>query len=183
MSPSCEIVEIAGSIRRGKPDVKDIEICAVPKFETVIEPTNNLFDPTREVDKNLLFEWAWRGIHGVQWIKPGTSEIIVWKIKEDGKYWRGRLDNIKLDLFIAGKDNFGVIFTIRTGSAEFSQALVSFIKHRTPFRVAGGNLILEENGQVIPCPTEDSFFENAGIEFVPVEKRSCKNPYTLLKMK
>jgi len=31
LSPHCERIEIAGSIRRGKPEVKDIEIVAIPK--------------------------------------------------------------------------------------------------------------------------------------------------------
>jgi DNA polymerase/3'-5' exonuclease PolX len=35
LAPHCERIEIAGSIRRKKPDVKDIEIVAIPKpFDT-----------------------------------------------------------------------------------------------------------------------------------------------------
>lgn len=31
LQPHCERIEIAGSIRRNKPEVKDIEIVAIPK--------------------------------------------------------------------------------------------------------------------------------------------------------
>lgn len=33
MKPFCEKVRVAGSIRRGKPEVKDIELVAIPKWE------------------------------------------------------------------------------------------------------------------------------------------------------
>ncbi|HMS44057.1 MAG TPA: hypothetical protein PKE69_27770, partial [Pyrinomonadaceae bacterium] len=58
MSPYCAQILIAGSIRREKPEVKDIEIVAVPKFENYLEPSGNLFEPEITVSKNLLFEWA-----------------------------------------------------------------------------------------------------------------------------
>ncbi len=33
LAPYCERIEIAGSIRRKKPEVKDIELVAIPKLE------------------------------------------------------------------------------------------------------------------------------------------------------
>lgn len=185
MSPFCAKVLIAGSIRREKPEVKDIEIVAVPYFEHSLFPSGNLFEPEITVSKNLLFDWA-NNQTRVRWIKPGTSEIIPWQPKEDGKYWRGLVaadgEEIKLDLFIAKPENFGVISTIRTGSAAFSQSLVTIIKHQTPFRVEGGNLTRKSSGEIIECPTEESFFQNAGIVFVPVQIRSAENPFQILHL-
>ncbi len=193
MNLYCEKIIIAGSIRRGKADVKDIEIVAVAKYSIETETTDNLFEPYKQVSKNLLYDWAVKQ-DLVMWIKPGTSKIIAWQPKADGKYWRGLIhftkienhqtigDSIKLDLFLAAAANFGVIQVIRTGPAEFSQALVSVIKNRTPFRVAEGNLTIAPTGEFIPCETEEDFFKNAGLKFVPVEKRSSENPYKLLEV-
>ena len=207
MSPYCRQIEIAGSIRRGKREVKDIEICAIPKWsnslprelkiprtlkKAVKESTGDfqlnlpsqweLFGTADNektdipvetlAEQNLLFLWAYRQPF-VRWIKPGVSEPVTWDVKPEGKYWRGIIDErIRLDLFLANADNWGVIFTIRTGSANFSAALMGFINKNTNYRVQKGHLTVGETGEIIPCPTEESFFSNAGIEFVPVEKRS-----------
>lgn len=186
MSPFCEKILIAGSIRREKADCRDIEIVALPKYLEKRVETGNLFEPIISESFNLLFDWATETQTRVRWIKPGTSEIIAWQPKPDGKYWRGIFgedgEQIKLDLFLAGKANFGVIQTIRTGDAAFSQALVSVIKHQTPFRVADGHLTVEATGEIIACETEVSFFKNAGLKFVAVADRSSENPYKILEL-
>lgn len=209
---------IAGSIRRGKSEVKDIEIVVIPKFASIIPqnlktpatvikavklaanglsptlPSNwELFGTADDEDggipkengkfQNLLYLWANRQ-NRVRWIKPGTNEIVAWNIKPDGKYWRGIVQNgnekIKLDLFLANPNNWGVISTIRTGPWQFSQALVAFIKNQTPYRVQDGHLTLEATGEIIPCHEEIEFFQKAWISFVPVEEREQANPYSIL---
>jgi len=35
LGPGCERIEIAGSIRRGRPDVGDIELVAIPRIEQI----------------------------------------------------------------------------------------------------------------------------------------------------
>jgi DNA polymerase/3'-5' exonuclease PolX len=185
MSKWSEKIQIAGSIRRGKSEVKDIEIVAIPSFYIFDKDPEYLFAMSDEPPKeNLLKNWGERQTD-IQWIKPGTHEIIPWQIKPDGKYWRGWLPEhkIKLDLFLANADNWGVIFTIRTGSAEFSAMMMRFINQNTDFQIQKGHLTIRATGEIIPCPTEKSFFENTGIEFVPVEKRSAENPYSLFKLK
>ncbi len=121
MAPHCRRIEVAGSIRREKPEVKDIEIVAIPLWEPV---PAGLFGETTEA--NRLHDWANSEACEVTWIKPGTSEVIPWQPKADGKYWRGWLrENVKLDLFLATEINWGAIMAIRTGCADFSHALVS----------------------------------------------------------
>lgn len=52
LRPSCERIEIAGSIRRAKKEVKDIELIAIPKF------IPDLFGETL-LDHSLdVFNWA-----------------------------------------------------------------------------------------------------------------------------
>jgi DNA polymerase/3'-5' exonuclease PolX len=186
MSIHTSRLKIAGSIRRSKADVKDIEIVAIPKFETSLAPSGNLFEPEQTVSRNLLWEWAQIQTE-ILWIKPGVSEIIPWQPKPDGKYWRGIVnlgagEDIKLDLFLCNPQNWGVISTIRTGPASFSTALVTFIKNRTPFRVQDGHLIKKDSGEIVPCTEEQHFFYNAGITFVPLAAREAVDPYRVLKL-
>jgi hypothetical protein len=116
MAPFCERIEIAGSVRRKKPVVKDIEICVIPRRESRAD-VSNLFAPEKDVN-TLHEDWAltgacfnhicvpaiadwsdpalvksWPVVNAqVHWIKPGTKEgtpLAYWRVEADGAYWRG----------------------------------------------------------------------------------------------
>lgn len=161
MAPFCRKVEIAGSIRRGKPEVKDIEIVAIPRWEKRADPSD-LFGE-RMLRANLLHEWATGTQCKVQWIKPGTSEVLPWRIEAGGRYWRGFLpEGIKLDLFLAMPENFGAIFLIRTGSAEFSYAVAT---HAKSIDRAFANGYLTIAGQTVPTREERVVFDLLDLEW------------------
>lgn len=167
MQPFCQRVAIAGSIRRQKPEVKDIEVVAVPK----LGQPKDLFC---EVLQNQLFVWAQQieSEGRIQWIKPGTPEIIPWPIQEQGRYWRGWLvkAGIKLDLFLATPETWGVIYLIRTGSAEFSQRMVGKECWRTGYHFDDGKLF-DPSGQFVPTPEEQDVFSALGVEWLEPEDR------------
>lgn len=167
MRPFCGRIEIAGSIRRGKPEVKDIEMVAIPKFEEIKDAHGSLFGYCFE-SVNRLYEWAMRS--GIRWIKPGVSEIIDWNPKPDGKYWRALLaEGIKLDLFLARPENFGAIYLIRTGSAEFSQAVVTHAKRiHKPCRDGFFTL----SAQPVATPEEADVFSLLNLEYVEPRLRT-----------
>jgi len=182
MRPFCQRVEIGGSIRRERQDVKDIEIVAVPTWETapLEEQVMSLFaSPPRDPGNiNKLHFWAMRVQQGVRWIKPGTSEIIQWQPKPEGKYWRGLIDPltfgvsaepIQLDLFLARPANWGMIFVIRTGSADFSAALMTHAKRRHMPCVEG---MLTRGGRPVETPEEADVFRLRGISWVEPRDRS-----------
>ena len=169
MRPFCERVEIAGSIRRVRPTVKDLEIVAVPRRET--RPGADLF--ATEGPVNALFEdWAHTACIGghLEWIKPGTSEVISWEPKPDGRYWAALIDGqVKLDLFLTSELNFGLIYLIRTGSAEFSKAVVTHAR-QIGMRSSYGELIGRQG--IIPTPEEADVFRALGLEWVEPERRT-----------
>lgn len=168
MAPFCERIEVAGSIRREKPDVKDIEIVAVPLYGEV-ETGASLFGNTVE-QMNLLYTcWAMPAeVNGeLQWIKTGTSEMVPWQPNPDGKYWRGLIDapgeQIKLDLFLCTPANWGAIFLIRTGSQEFSQAVAAHAQ-RIERNFAKGFLTM--SGLPVDTFEEEKVFELLGLHYV-----------------
>jgi DNA polymerase/3'-5' exonuclease PolX len=168
MAPYCHRVEVAGSVRRGKAECRDIELVAIPRWEQLPEP-GTLFESP--VWTNTLHAWALR-TGAVVWIKPGTSAIEPWAPKPEGKYWRGLLsDGTKLDLFLADERNFGLIWLIRTGPAEWSQAVVTHAL-RLGKPCVGGSL-------GVPTPEEADVFAYLGLQWVPPEART--GPAEVLK--
>jgi hypothetical protein len=105
LKPHCERVCIAGSIRRLKPEVKDVEIVCIPKSV----PTG-LFTDALEVDPDfctIVKRWP-----------KGKGEPT-------GKYTQRRLPGgIALDLFMVEPESWGLQLVIRTGSWQFSKYIV-----------------------------------------------------------
>ena len=151
----CQRIEIAGSIRRLKPEVGDIELIAIPK------PTLDLFSAITE--EHQLDNLDYEGMR------------IGRKIKGGHKYKQIELKGgVILDLFIVTPPaEWGVQFLIRTGPAEFSHKLV--MKRR-----AGGllpsNLRVKDgaiwsNNHIIPTPEEQDVFELIGIPYIEPKDR------------
>jgi len=176
--PFCYAVEIAGSIRRQKPEgIKDLELVVVPHWDMRPDPAD-LFGG--EVNTNVLHaDWANRPDCSVQWIKPGVAEAIPWQVQDTGKYWRGLLkDGTKLDLFLATETNFGLIYAIRTGPSDFSRLLVT---DRARGGYKPGHLQVSDgqlwHGAVtIPAPTESAVFSALGVEWLEPWERGVKTP-------
>jgi DNA polymerase/3'-5' exonuclease PolX len=123
-NPGCKRIEIAGSLRRLKPEVGDIEIVAVPD----LRPPPAIFGHkpfTTSLDVilyNLSFENAGDsdGLLLHQFMGgPKFKKLCV--SLDGGKSWC-----IKLDMFLViPPADWGVIYLIRTGPAEFSHWLVT----------------------------------------------------------
>lgn len=112
LRPGCQRIEVAGSIRREKPQVKDVEIVLVPEPEagaslwTVGGPT-----PVEAVVQGWLDTGRMipGGRNGPRW------KTLAVALRPD----------VKLDLFITPPESWGLQFCLRTGPAKFSRALVS----------------------------------------------------------
>ena len=122
LAPACSRIEIAGSIRRRRPDVGDIEIVCIPTLIPVID--QDLFSaPIQGEPVNLLDSRC------LKLIGDGTLDLRPDKngrSANGSRYKRLLYRDFGLDLFIVlPPAQWGVLFTIRTGSAEFSHRLVT----------------------------------------------------------
>ncbi len=145
LAPHCERIEIAGSIRRKKPDVKDIEIVAIPKpFDT------GLFESGIATVAN-----QWQKVKGELPCKY-TQRILP--------------EGIKLDLFFAERGNWGLIYAIRTGSADYSHKVLATEWVKRGYKSEGGYLVA--NGRQIAVPEEEDLFRRIGVPFKAPELRS-----------
>lgn len=150
LRPHCIRAEIAGSIRRKKAMVGDIEIVAIPKPYS----TGGLFNDN--------------GIATVvnQWEKVrGNMEYGKTKYTQ-----RILPSGIALDLFFAEEDNWGNIFAIRTGSADYSYKVLASTWASQGYKSEGGYLF--KNGEKFGAKEEKDLFEKLGLRYVEPEARN-----------
>lgn len=138
LKPHCERIEIAGSIRRQKPEVKDIEIVAIPKpYET------GLFESGIAMYIN-----RWEKVKGELPCKY-TQRILP--------------EGIKLDLFFAERGNWGLIYAIRTGSADYSHKVLATEWVKRGYKSENG--FLTSSGKQIMVLEEEDLFKRLGLVY------------------
>ena len=151
LSPYCDKIEIAGSIRRKKDFVKDIELVCIPKKDSI----KDLFGNESET------------IHSFHAV---LSEFTINKGNtRNGKYIQFETQGINVDLFTASKENFGLTLAVRTGSATFSHTVLA--KGWVKNGYTSKENMLYKNGIAYPVYTEKDLFDLIGIEFIAPENR------------
>jgi DNA polymerase/3'-5' exonuclease PolX len=141
LSPYCSRIEIAGSVRRQKPEVKDIEVVCI----VVPERLNDFAQVVNQ----------WKKIKG----------------EPTGRYTQRLLpEGINLDLFIARPENWGLIFALRTGSANFSYRILATGWVKLGYKSVNG--MLTKDGQQIPVREEEDLFELLDIPYIDPNQRN-----------
>lgn len=148
MEPYCDRIQIAGSIRRKKVEVKDIEIVVIPK-------------PW----ESGLFEDGLASVVN-QWEKV-KGEMIYGQVKYTQRILP---EGIKLDLFFAEPGNWGLVLAIRTGSADYSHKVLE-----SGWVARGYHSIdnyLTQNGKRYEVTEEIDLFNRLSLEYIEPEKRT-----------
>jgi DNA polymerase/3'-5' exonuclease PolX len=168
LGPVCARLEVAGSIRRRQGWIGDIELVAIPRYRE--EPSLLPEEPTRiDALDELVTQLVADGTLGKRLDAKGRP-----RFGPRLKYLT--YTDVAVDLFVARPETWGVIFTLRTGPADYSHQLVthqgqSFRDYRgfrrggllpRHLKVADGQLLNEATGELIPTPEEDRFFEAIG---------------------
>lgn len=167
MFESCyERWEVAGSVRRLRPEVGDIEHVVISGQEA----GGGLFGqtiPSMRVAVDALLDRGTVTLH-----EYGETKTHRNGDKYIGLDFEGRMHEI----FMCDESNWGCILSIRTGSADFSRELVTRLRPRN-FRQLDGSLWKishvpregfdrEYEGvwlKHIPCPDEATMFSAAGL--------------------
>ncbi len=138
LSPYSDRLEIAGSIRRGKAEVSDIDLVVIPKTLPIIDMFGQVIDRRSMIDRKLL-----EGLGIV--IKAGKRFAQV-------ELWEGI--NLELSMILPPA-TWPVMMVIKTGPADFSHWIVTS-------RNKGGALPngwRNEDGRVWDGQTEMKFEE------------------------
>lgn len=141
LKPFCKRIEIAGSIRREKPEVGDIEIVCIRNTK--------------------YLRSFWDAVDTLRKIKGSPIGRYTQRVLSEG---------IKLDLFMCEKDNWGLIYAIRTGSADYSHNVLAAGWVKAGFNSVDGRLF--KNGKEVPVYEEEDLFNLIGLEFVHPTKRN-----------
>lgn len=155
LRPACERIEIAGSLRRKKADVGDIELVCIPK------PAENLLGDLYISDSGIMLALT----------KMGISWFMF---KKNGQHFKQLIfQGISIDLFLTTPAQWGIIFMIRTGSADFSHRMVT---PRSQNGLMPSNLhvkdgLLWEDDCCLQTPEEEDVFRIYGMNWIEPENR------------
>ena len=79
-------------------------------------------------------------------------------------------EGIKLDLFFAERGNWGLIYAIRTGSADYSHKVLATEWVKRGYKSEDG--YLTANGKQVEVYEEKDLFNRIGLAFIEPELRS-----------
>lgn len=150
----CHRIEIAGSLRRQRPDVGDIELLVVPRCQGDVD----LLD---KVVKDMLHEDILkyrRNKKGSRVYGPKNKLLIH---VESG---------IAVDIFSTTEECWPVALAIRTGPKESNIAIATAAQRKGWRLRAYGDGFDTPNGP-IRCQSEREVFELVGLPYRPPEER------------
>jgi DNA polymerase/3'-5' exonuclease PolX len=164
LEPACERLEIAGSLRRRRPQVGDIEIVAIPCREPSLFPDI----PGVSCLDRLLLEWVQKG----RLVRANRGEVLqkfyIPKLLEKGNHFT-------LEIYVSSFERWPVELAIRTGSAEFSHKLVTRRDQGgylpSDCRIEGGWQVVKDGEGPLTFESERAFIEWACGRWWPPEER------------
>lgn len=177
LAPACDRIEIAGSLRRQKPQVRDIEIVAIAKVDD--QPSDDIWGTPEPVDR---LEGSIASALRAGFIAPRDVEqhradgSIEFQTKLGPAFKALVFQGIPVDLFIVRPPaTWGVIFGLRTGPGDWNTRLVMDCK-AIGRRVEGGQVVAWHGGsgswRAVPTPEEADFFRAVGQPWVEPRDRT-----------
>lgn len=163
ISSLCDKIEVVGSIRRKRPQPRDIDIVVIPDYSDyrVADPFHNTTSVmrlkpdetwTKNIPKVLKEQLK------LKWIKGGP-ELLTMAFP----------DFLQVDIYRATTETWGVLTLIRTGSKEHNICLCARAK-RMDLMLSAKHGILQD-AKVIASRTEEEIFKALQMDFIPPELR------------
>jgi len=176
LSPACTQIRVAGSVRRGKPEVHDIEIVAIPDLTPMPFP-KPIFGQKNIVIHRTMLDQA---------LYEMKDSFILEKGGDRYKRFYMKKENISIDLFLViPPAQWGVLFVVRTGPGDFSHWMVT----RESLGGALPDQYIVQDGVVgqrvkakrgyermgeISMPIEEDFFRLCGLEWMEPGQREAR---------
>lgn len=154
LAPLCERIEIAGSIRRVRPEVGDLDLVILPKpgqLAAIKARCQEKCAPIRDGEQNCIYRLE---------LSDGTP------LQVDIFFARPAIS----DLLQTVPGNFGTLLLCRTGSKEHNIYLVEHAK-RLGLRWNPYRGVINEQQQVIASETEADVFQALQLPFIKPEER------------
>jgi DNA polymerase/3'-5' exonuclease PolX len=161
LQPYCERIEIAGSIRRGKAEVHDVDVVAIPK---AVDMPGGLVGLAHFTESQV-----WASLLSVALKKCGVlvaisgSELLRCVFADTG---------FQVDIHRARTEIWGVILLVRTGSRDHNIQLCALAKSKGLKLSAAEGVVTQEGfGKIIASRSEQEIFDALGLAFVEPQNR------------
>ena len=170
LEPACRSILIAGSIRRLKPEIGDIDLVCVPRIEQ--EPGGLFGDEISERD--ILHETCCDLVdQGVLQKRRDKNGRPSWGAHLKRAAFRGLNVDIQA---VTDPTTLGAWIAIRTGPAEFNKAIVT-PRHQGGLLPSGmewkDGFKLHRYGGRVETPNERSVFDALGLPYLEPSERGA----------
>jgi len=168
LGPRCKRIQVAGSIRRRKLIVGDVEILCIPDIVTL---TNVLREPVKQLDRldqelqNLIR--AGYLDHRYQLNNPGRR-IAYGPLN---KCLTHVPSGMPVDVFCTTEEGWAMALVVRTGPKELNVRLMSAARAKGLRGHAYGKGYTLPDGSPLVCRTEEEVFAAVGWPYLPPEER------------
>jgi DNA polymerase/3'-5' exonuclease PolX len=154
---TCSKIAVAGSTRRGKAMVNDVEIVAMPNG-------NALWDKLDSMVQKVVITKALYG---------DSSPTPRW----NGKKHRGMIyKNRRIEVFCADENNWGYIYWLRTGpdndTDRANTMVATQLKWANPYGIRLSEGVISWGSRQLSIPDEHAWFQLLGLDFIPPNKRT-----------
>ena len=149
IEPMCEKAQIAGSIRRRKGAINDIDIVVQPRADfwlTIKRTVINEFDAVVE--------------------KQGDKLVTLY-VPFASRQGQG---HVQVDLYRASESTWGILLLVRTGSKEHNVHLCNLAISKGQ-RLLYSQGVVDKEGRVIAGKTEEEVFEALGLPYIIPKER------------
>lgn len=178
LEPACEKIQVAGSVRRQKQGVSDIEIVYIPKFRQAPDP-DDLFGESRLITANCVDAVLQKMIDDGQLEKRlNQNGAATWG--PANKYGILTRTGFPIDLFSTTKDCWWSNLVCRTGGAESNKAVAVAAKNMGwRWKSTGNGFVKLDNlgeedeslgFEKVRC--EKDVFDFVGMPCLPPERRN-----------
>ena len=165
LRPACERIEIAGSLRRRRPFVHDIDLVVIPRVVRVPGPQGGLFDGHDMIDQRVIdLRLQEHQSEGRLTDLHLADKIIKFTAASSG---------IPVDIYLAKESTWGTLLLIRTGSKEHNIELAQRTRRRGFILKADGTGLIDlRSGKPAGAfRDENNLFRFLGLSYIPPEDR------------
>lgn len=161
LMPFCHRCKIAGSLRRGRPFVSDIEVLFIPKMG----PNTEVLFPDDSDQVNLALKCIDKGLAN-GWIlqRPNSQGSVCWGEKNRLAIHAG--SGIPVDFFATTEEAWWNSLVIRTGGKRTNLALTMGANRKgLTLHAYGSGFTHLKTGKTIQTHSEQDVFRIAGVTY------------------
>ncbi len=168
LTSCCKNIVVAGSIRRRKSTVGDIELLCIPLVLVMSDMFGGPADRVDMLDRSLQ-ELVREGI--LDYRRNSKGKHLGYGLKNKFMVHVASGSGIPVDVFSTTKENWAMSLVVRTGPAAFNKRLMAAAQALGMRGHAYGSGFSTPDGSTLVCHTEEEVLAAVGWPYTPPEER------------